>query len=296
MVTSTSRSSSRASSSLRGNRRFARLPDRASGRVAIGAGGATTAAAVSEMFVRAASRRVSGLSSRLTGRGVVVAAARFSGANGDDHVRRDPQVEFFGGDESDAPVAAAGGAAGAGARGAPRNTRGDPGRTHQSIGRAETGRRAPPAPEYRAAAAGRPGAPAGGGSAAPAARPGGGLYAPKPPPPPRQAPPPPRQAPAPARAPRLSPAESPPAADVAADVGAAPAARRRPDRSPVALRDVLMEKAIVLQSYTPASTASCAPRAAAGATASGVWLCASRRTAARRSGCAIARRANGPAA
>ena len=193
VVTSTSRSSSRASSSLRGNRRFARLPDRASGRVAIGAGGATTAAAVSEMFVRAASRRVSGLSSRLTGRGVVVAAARFSGANGDDHVRRDPQVEFFGGDESDAPAAAAG-RGGRGARGAPRNTRGTRGRTHQSIGRAETGRRAPPAPEYRAAA-GRP-APAG-GSAAPAARPGGGLYAPKPPPPPRQAPPPPRQAPLP---------------------------------------------------------------------------------------------------
>lgn len=59
------------------------------------------------MFVRAASRRVSGLTSRLTGRGLVVAAARFSGANGDDHVRRDPQVEFFGGDESEAPFAAA---------------------------------------------------------------------------------------------------------------------------------------------------------------------------------------------
>ena len=265
MVTSTSRSSSRASSSLRGNRRFARLPDRASGRVAIGAGGATTAAAVSEMFVRAASRRVSGLSSRLTGRGVVVAAARFSGANGDDHVRRDPQVEFFGGDESDAPVAAAGGAAGAGARGAPRNTRGGPG-AHPPVNRARGDRQAcaPPAPEYRAAGGGGPARPRGGGSAAPAARPGGGLYAPKPPPPPRQAPPPPRQAPAPARAPRLSPAESPPAADVAADAGAAPAAPRRPDRSPVALRDVLMEKAIVLQSYTPASTASCAPRAAAG--------------------------------
>ena len=204
------------------------------------------------MFVRAASRRVSGLSSRLTGRGVVVAAARFSGANGDDHVRRDPQVEFFGGDESDAPVAAAGGAAGAGARGAPRNTRGGPGGApaSQSGAHRQAGVR-PPAPEYRAAAGGRPGAPAGGGSAAPAARPGGGLYAPKPPPPPRQAPPPPRQAPAPARAPRLSPTESPPAADVAADAGAAPAAPRRPDRSPVALRDVLMEKAIVLQSYTP---------------------------------------------
>ena len=154
VVTSTSRSSSRASSSLRGNRRFARLPDRASGRVAIGAGGATTAAAVSEMFVRAASRRVSGLSSRLTGRGVVVAAARFSGANGDDHVRRDPQVEFFGGDESDAPVAAAGARRARGRvarRGTPGGTRGAP--TSQSGARRQAGVR-PPAPEYRAAAGG----------------------------------------------------------------------------------------------------------------------------------------------
>ena len=210
VVTSTSRSSSRASSSLRGNRRFARLPDRASGRVAIGAGGATTAAAVSEMFVRAASRRVSGLSSRLTGRGVVVAAARFSGANGDDHVRRDPQVEFFGGDDPTRPSPPRG-ARRARGRVARRGTPGgDPGRTHQSIGRAETGRRAPPRPRVPRRGGGGLARPAGGGSAAPAARPGGGLYAPKPPPPPRQAPPPPRQAPAPARAPRLSPAESPP--------------------------------------------------------------------------------------
>jgi hypothetical protein len=100
------------------------------------------------MFVRAASRRVSGLTSRLTGRGLVVAAARFSGANGDDHVRRDPQVEFFGGDESEAPfAAAAGGAAGAGAGRAPGGTRGGGwGGTHEWAERAETGGRAPPRP------------------------------------------------------------------------------------------------------------------------------------------------------
>ena len=104
------RSPTRASSSLRGIRRFAHFPDRASGRVAIGAAGTTTATTVSGMFVRAASRRVSSLTSGLTGRGLVAAATNFSGANGDDRVRRDPQVEFFGGEEFDAPNAAAGGA------------------------------------------------------------------------------------------------------------------------------------------------------------------------------------------
>ena len=148
VATGTSRSSTRGSSSLRGIRRFAHFPDRASGRVAIGhRAGATTATTVSGMFVRAASRRVSGLTSRLTGRGLVAAAARFSGANGDDRARRDPQVEFFGGDDSDASVAAAGGAAGAGAGGAPRGGGADPG-AHPRVARARGGRRvcAPPPP------------------------------------------------------------------------------------------------------------------------------------------------------
>ena len=213
------------------------------------------------MFVRAASRRVSGLTSRLTGRGLVVAAARFSGANGDDHVRRDPQVEFFGGDESEAPfAAAAGGAAGAGAGRAPGGTRGGGGGAPTSGPNAQrqAGVR-PPAPEYRTATGGRPGASSGGSSAASAARPGGGLYAPKPPPrqtsAPRASPPPPAPPP-PSPPSQRSPSPTvsrptPPPAPIDDAVPPPPPPPRAPDRSPVALRDVLLQKAIVLQSYTP---------------------------------------------
>ena len=184
-------------------------------------------------------------------RGFTVSAARFS--NGDDYVRRDPQVEFLGGDEDlssgNAPATAGAGCGGAtgNGRGRPRGTTtGTPGNQRQAGVR-------PPAPEYRTATGGRPGA-SGGPAGANGGQQRGGLYAPKPP---SAAPPPPPQTPpTPAVQPRRQPpsAPPPPAQRQTPPVEASsvpPPPPRQPDRSPVALRDVLMEKAIVLQSYTP---------------------------------------------
>ena len=206
-------------------------------------------------------------------RGLTVSAARYG--NGDDYVRREPQVEFLGDDAESskqlAPSAPA--VSGVGAGGASGRASGRPGATaNGSPGPQITGGIRPPAPEYRTATGARPGTNGGvsggvnGGVGAPGANGGqqrGGLYAPKKPPagtpasppqppsaspaaaPQRQPPPPVRPAPAP----RPTEANSSPAAPGVPPPP--PASQRLPERSPIALRDVLMEKAIVLQSYTP---------------------------------------------